>query len=211
MRSTGERADAVDNRHELVAAVGRLLASSGTLTLTELAAEAGVSRSTTYRNFDSPAAAIDAYVDDFLTEFEIAAGRDATTSSDADVTEPAGRLIGICRAWGVVVGQRSHALVHVRSTEGFLARVRRGDPVIGRIHTLVRAAVVDAVNEGAIHTNDFDYAVFLWNLLLDPRELVDLAEDTNQSIAQATERLTNDYLAILQQPVRRQQTESGRT
>jgi hypothetical protein len=39
--------------------------------------------------------------------------------------------------------------------------------------------------------------VFLWNLLLDPRELVDLAEHFNTSIPRAAEQLTTDYITIL--------------
>jgi len=195
MRTNGERVDAMDNRRRLVETVGRLLARQGTLTLTELATESGVSRSTTYRNFTTPNAAIEAFIDDVLTDFEAA----ITTPGTAN-TEPAGRLIEVCRAWGDLVEQHGHALVHVRSTEGFLARVRRGDPIIGRIHTLVRTMVEDAISRGAIRDIDPDYAVFLWNLLLDPRELVDLAQHNNQSVTRATEQLTSDYLKILCHP-----------
>jgi len=193
MRKTGQRIDAQTNRRRLVDTVGRLLARQGTLTLTQLATESGVSRSTTYRNFATPTAAIEAFIDEFLTEFEPAVTTKPATSSD-----PLQQLTDLCTRWGMLVEERSHALIHVRSTEGFLARVRRGDPIIGRIHRIVSNTIEDAIDQGGLPALDVDYAVFLWNLLLDPRELLDLAEHRNQSITQATHELTTDYLNMLQ-------------
>lgn len=192
MRNNGQRIDAQTNRRRLVDAVGRLLAQQGTFTLTELAAESGVSRSTTYRNFATPTTAIEAYIDEFLTEFET-----AVTTNLAISIGPLQQLTDLCAAWGALVEERSHALIHVRSTEGFLARARRGDPIIGRIYRIVRTTIESAVDQGELHALDVDYAVFLWNLLLDPRELLDLAEHRNQSITQATHKLATDYLNIL--------------
>lgn len=198
MRNTGRRADAQDNRRRLLDAVGRLLAGQGTLTLTELAAEAGVSRATTYRNFATPAAAIDAFVEAFITEFETAvAGPTDSTVDGPDGTDPLQALSHLCAAWGELVDQYSHALIHVRSTEGFLARARADDPIIGRIYRLVRSTVDHAMARGTITGIDPDYAVFLWNLLLDPRELLDLAEHNHQTIPEATAQLTTDYLRLL--------------
>jgi AcrR family transcriptional regulator len=194
MRTSGQRADAQDNRRRLIEATGRLLARRGSLTLTELAAEAGVSRSTTYRNFPTPTTAIESFIDDFLNDFENAVAANATV----DQSDRLGRLTDLCTAWGNLVEQRSHALVHVRSTEGFLARVRRGDPIIGRIHRIVRATIDDTISRGGLPAIDPDYAVFLWNLLLDPRELLDLAEHNNQNLRWATQQLTSDYLLVLQ-------------
>ncbi len=190
MRIDGSRADAVDNRERLIDAVGRLLAEAPTFSLTELADCAGVSRATTYRNFSGSGDAVDAYISRFLTDFEnevaaLAQGRDLD------------RLVGLCRAWAALVSDRSQALVHVRSTEGFLTRAKRGDPIIGRIHRLVRAELAHAMEAGALPESDLDYAVFLWNLLLDPRELVDLAEHLDTSIARAAERLATDFVTIL--------------
>ena len=192
MRTNGQRADAQDNRRRLIAAVGRLLARQGTLTITEVAAEAGVSRSTTYRNFSTPEAAIEAFIDDFLTDFE-----SAVADIDPSSEDPLERLTTLCVAWGELVDARSHALVHVRSTEGFLSRVRQGDPIIGRIYRIIRTAVDDVMADGGLGNVDPDYAVFLWNLLLDPRELLDLAQHNDQSIPEATAKLTADYLRLL--------------
>lgn len=190
MRSAGSRVDAVENRDRLIEAVGQLLAGVGTFTLTELADHAGVSRATTYRNFSTLDDAIDAFIAQFLSGFEAEVAAMPTGM-------PLDRLEGLCRAWARLVDERSRALVHVRSTEGFLSRAARDDPIIGRIHRLVRATVVDAMTAGVLPESDPDYAVFLWNLLLDPRELLDLAEHRSTSVAQAAEQLTKDYLTIL--------------
>lgn len=190
MRTSGQRTDARLNRQRLLAAVGRLLAESGRLTLAELAVEAGVSRSTTYRNFDGPNEAIDAYIADFLTDFEAAV-------NTSELEDSLLRLHELCNAWGRLVQERSHALVHVRSVEGYLARARREDPIIGRIHGIITRAVATAVADGQLPPVDLDYAAFLWNLLLDPRELLDLAVHRDQSVQQVTEALTADYITIL--------------
>ena len=194
MRTNGQRADAQNNRRRLIDAAGRLLARHGSLTLTELAAESGVSRSTTYRNFPTPSAAIESFIEDFLNDFESA----VIAHSTAEDSDPLGRLTDLCTAWGNLVEERRHALVHVRSTEGFLARVRRGEPIIGRIHRIVRTTIEDTISRGGLPDIDPDYAVFLWNLLLDPRELLDLAEHNNQTLTWATQQLTSDYLRLLQ-------------
>lgn len=192
MRTNGRRADAQENRRRLVDAVGRLLARDGAVTLGALAGESGVSRSTTYRNFPTAEDAVGAFVDDFLDAFEA----DAVRVVD-DHPDGADRLRALCAAWGDRVAERSPALVHVRSTDGFLARVRSGDPVIGRIHRIVAAAVDDAVAAGDVADVDVDFAVFLWNLLLDPRELLDLAEHRGIPVAAATSILTDELMGML--------------
>jgi AcrR family transcriptional regulator len=184
MRTDGQRADARDNRRRLLAATESLLSTRSTFSLTDLASSAGVSRATTYRNFATSAEAVTAFISDFLGEFEEA------VSENGQVTASVEEL---CVAWGSLVEHRGAALVHVRSTEGFLARVRRDDPVIGRIYRLVRGALEQDVAGSRLASRDLDYAVFLWNLLLDPRELMDLAEHNDLSVAAATLRLTLEF------------------
>lgn len=188
MRGERARSDAVDNRRRLVAAVGRVLAAGDEVTLARVTAEAGVSRSTTYRNFADPHQAVRAYVEDFVDAFEAAVAGDSTAGVD---------FAELCRIWGRLVDERSLALVRVRSSDGFLARVSRGDPVIGRIDRIVRGAISAEPRYRGFGPDQLDYAVFLWNLLLDPRELADLAGHSGCSLAEATERLTAEVLACL--------------
>lgn len=44
---------------------------------------------------------------------------------------------------------------------------------------------------------DANHGVFLWNLLLDPRELLDLATHRGESVATAGAILTADLLKLL--------------
>ncbi|TPW11751.1 MAG: TetR family transcriptional regulator [Acidimicrobiaceae bacterium] len=174
----------MENRERLIAAVGRLLAAQGSVTLSEVAAEAGVSRATAYRNFDSSDDAILAYIAAFLDEFE-----ESTDSVDS--------LRDLCSVWGRLVADRGYALVHVRSTEGFLARLRRSDPVISRIDRVVRR-VLAADAEFAVAEAAHDRAVFVWNALLDPRELLDLAEHANTTVEIAADAMTDVLYAALE-------------
>jgi AcrR family transcriptional regulator len=176
------RADARENRRTLLDAVSRLLRTGVPFTLTELAAEAQVSRATTYRNFSSPDAAVQAYIHDFLDAFEDRCAADPAT-------QRAGALAAVSRVWTELIAERSHALAHARSAEGFLARVRADDPIIGRVYRVVRPAVDRDIAAGTLKASDPDLVVFLWNLLLDPRELIDLAEHRGAPIEQVGEEL----------------------
>ncbi len=188
MRVDGQRSDAQTNRRRLFDATESLLATQGTFSLTELAGEAGVSRATTYRNFASANEAVAAFIGEFLSEFEGAISDEGKVV--ANVEE-------VCVAWGDLVENRSSALVQVRSTEGFLARMRSGDSIICRIDALVRAAISLDDHGRTLSESDLDYAVFLWNLLLDPRELLDLAEHSGSTVGEATLRLSAEFSACL--------------
>jgi AcrR family transcriptional regulator len=188
VNSDGLRSDARVNRDALLVAVGRLLRSGTVFTLTELSAEAGVSRATTYRNFSSADDAIEAYIHDFLDVFEERCVADpATRGPDA--------LAAVSRAWTELIAERSHALAHTRSADGFLARAKKDDPIIGRVYRVVRPAVDHAISGGTLKTDDADLVVFLWNLLLDPRELIDLAEHRGQPIEAVGEELLGLVIA----------------
>ncbi len=187
-RAERARADAVHNRRRLVDAVGTLLARGEVVSLSALADEAGLSRSTCYRNFSEPSEAIEAYVDDFISDFERAATHEGgAPRSIEDVT----------RTWGELVGGRSHALVHVRSAEGFLARVRRGEPIISRIHRILHDSIGADGRFGPLTPTELDDAAFLWNLLLDPREILDLAADRTASVDDATRWLGAHFMVSL--------------
>ncbi|MFV1991603.1 MAG: TetR/AcrR family transcriptional regulator [Acidimicrobiales bacterium] len=188
MRVDGQRSDAQTNRRRLIDATEALLATQGSFTLTDLATEAGVSRATTYRNFASPNDAVTAFISEFLSEFEDAISDEGSVV--ANIEE-------VCLAWGDLVERRSSALVKVRSTEGFLARTRSGDSIICRIDALVRAAILLDDHGSTLSQSDLDYAVFLWNLLLDPRELLDLGEHCEANVRAATLRMSAEFMACL--------------
>lgn len=171
MRTDGSRIDAAENRARLVEGVGLVLERDGAVTLTELARVSGVSRATTYRNFSTADDAVLAYIDGFLASVE-------AEVDDGD------SLRTVTEIWGRRVAERSPALVHVRSTEGFLARVRRKEPMIERIDRLVRRAIATDPSL-SLSGPDLDVAVFLWNSLLDPRELLDLAEHLGCTVPEA--------------------------
>lgn len=188
MRSDGSRPDAVRNRQRLIDCVGELLASGEPVTLSAVSEKSGVSRATTYRNFESAADAIDTYIGEFLGEFEDAVSTEGAVTASLDEATA---------AWGDLVAIRSIALTHVRSTEGFLARVHRGEPLISRIDRVIRTALAHEPGFETASDAQLDYGVFLWNLLLDPREMLDLAQATGVSIARATEQLSKTYRAAL--------------
>lgn len=177
------RSDAVENRRRMVEAVGRLLSAGEEITLTKVAVEAGISRATAYRNFTSTQEAIDAYIASFLQEFEEAAAL-------------AEGLDEVCVEWARLIEDRLPALIHVRSTKGFLERVRSNDPLITRVYRVMVDAFHAEYPTGIPF--DVDYAIYLWNLLLDPRELLDLAAHTGLGLPDAAQRQTALFLAAVE-------------
>lgn len=204
MRKRGERGDAVENRQRLLGAVEAMLERQGAFSLTELAEAAEVSRATTYRNFASADEAITEFVAGRLDAFEQALQLMGTVDVPRSRAEALSKQVAardnyesLCRAWGELIERHGTALVHVRSTEGYLARVRRDDTLIGRIHRIVRPRLAALVESGVVPPQDLDVATFYWNLLLDPREMIDLAGYLGESVVDATERLADDLLRLL--------------
>lgn len=189
MRTDGSRPDAVRNRQRLIDTVGELLIAGEDITLASVSEASGVSKATTYRNFESASDAIEAYISEFLSDFEDAVSTEGNVTASLDE---------VTQAWGELVAMRSTALVHVRSTEGFLARVHRGEPIICRVDRVVRSALKNESGFDNATDADLDYGVFLWNLLLDPREMLDLAEAFDLSVQAATDKLSATYRAALQ-------------
>lgn len=160
--TVSDRADAKKNRTLLLDAAGRMLAEHGRVTVNDVAAEAGISRATAYRHFSTADDLVTAYIDRFLAHFE------------ANI-ESAQSLTQLSEQWCVLVEEHAPALVHVRSTEGFLTRAANNDPIISRIDRLVRETLERDPRIDSRRAGTTDLAVFFWNALLDPRELLDLA------------------------------------
>jgi hypothetical protein len=61
-----------------------------------------------------------------------------------------------------------------RSPEGFLARRATGEAVIGAVCRHVEPLVRDALDELGMPEDSLEVALFLWNAIYDPREILDL-------------------------------------
>jgi|GEM_PF-587218 len=160
------RSDTERNRRNLIQAAVKLSsASSEPLNMTEVARAAEVSPATAYRQFAS--------VEDILSEYRFEVGcrmRDYSRTLEGFGLE---RLEALCRCWVGLVVEHGDAMVANRSKHGYLDRLRQDTYYL----TVQAEALFEPLQQSAkeLGIRDIgDEALFLWNLLFDPREIFDL-------------------------------------
>ncbi|MBL7521412.1 TetR/AcrR family transcriptional regulator, partial [Frankia sp. CNm7] len=184
-RSRRIRRDFLASRRDLLDAVERLLAKQGgRFSLIELAAEAGVSTATAYRHFPDVPAALDAYytqlVERLVTHMEaVPAGPDALR-----------RFAAVCELWVREAVGWGPAVVHVRSSRGFLQRLRADDPMIGRLFGALAPMLAALADAGFIPATSAEYGVLLWVTVFDERVVVDLHDSLGWPAARIASELT---------------------
>jgi AcrR family transcriptional regulator len=150
--------------------------------MTDVAKHAEISTATAYRHFPS--------VEDILAEYRYGVGeklRDFSLKQESSGLE---LLDAVSRKWVDLVTRHGGAMVHTRSGDGYLARLRTG-----AFYLTVQA---DALERPLRETCDElglmplgDEAMFLWNILFDPREILDLIQTVGLSKEQTTARLVS--------------------
>jgi AcrR family transcriptional regulator len=168
-RNRGRRVDSRATRERLLAAVGRLLDHGHEdLTLQAVAEEAGVSTATAYRYFGSAEDAIFTYTVGFPDAVGAAfAERDAGERGVERLALYASTWVRLVDEWGT-------PLVQLRSTDGFLARRAAGEQVIGAVCAHLEAPMAEALAALELDPELLPFALFLWNTIYDPREILDL-------------------------------------
>ncbi|KRE68676.1 transcriptional regulator [Arthrobacter sp. Soil736] len=177
------RSDTQRNRRQLIKAAGELFASRrGPINMTDIAKHAEISSATAYRHFAS--------VEDILAEYRFGVGEKLRDFSLKQETSGLELLEAVSRKWVDLVTRHGGAMLYTRSGEGYLARLRKG-----AFYLTVQA---DALERPLRETCDElglpplgDEAMFLWNILFDPREILDLIRTVGLSKDQATARLVS--------------------
>nr|WP_279497819.1 hypothetical protein [Actinomadura rubrisoli] len=80
----------------------------------------------------------------------------------------------VVREWGRLLTVYGTATIHLRSRQGFLERPRGGDEVIGAVRDAWERPVRSVMRALDVPDDQFDYALFLNNIIFDPREVLDL-------------------------------------
>lgn len=166
-RPSSERADTRRTRERLVDAVQACVESLGMppSRLADVAAEAGVSTATAYRHF----ASVDDAIQAFVLRLPVRAVELFEASGDADVSGDAVDALGRWNeAWVKACLEQGELALSLRSPVGFLQRREEGDPVIG-----FACAQIEPLLERL--DGDVTMMLFTWNVVSDPREVLDLA------------------------------------
>jgi AcrR family transcriptional regulator len=194
-RSRRTRRDFLASRRDLLEAAERLLAQQGgRFSLIDLAAEAGVSTATAYRHFPDVGAALDAYytqlVENLVTRMEaVPAGPDALR-----------RFTAVCQVWVREAMSWGPAVVHVRSSRGFLQRLRAGDRVIGRLFGALAPMLADLSDAGFVPPVPAEYGVLIWVTVFDERVVVDLHDGLGWPAGRIATELTGSVLRAFGRP-----------
>lgn len=186
--AAGLRLDTQRNRSLLVSAAGRLYGVGGTATMTELAAEAGISTATAYRHFAS--------VDEVLAAYRYEVGRELMAFSMTQETRGVELLRSVSRRWVQLVVLHGRSMIHTRSAEGYLARIRDGAYYL----TIQAEALHRPLEEASrdLATGPLgNEALFLWNIFFDPREIFDLINSVGLTADEASDRLTSTFIGAL--------------
>ncbi|MFP5020751.1 TetR/AcrR family transcriptional regulator [Pseudonocardia phyllosphaerae] len=175
------RSDTERNRRRLIEAAADLAGERGTaVKMTEVAERAEVAVATAYRHFAS--------VDDILAVYRFDVGlRLLTFSRRSDLTGL--RLLeAVCAEWVRLVVVHGRSMVHTRSAEGYLARLRAGARHIAVQVEAVQQPIAAAAAELGL-PEPGEQGAFLWNILFDPREIFDLLDTVGLTQAQVSRRL----------------------
>jgi AcrR family transcriptional regulator len=177
------RSDTARNRRALVAAAGRLFAATtDSVTMSDIAREAEVSTATAYRQFAS--------VDEVLSAFRYAVGLELREYA-ATVTERGeARLRAVSMRWVELVVEHGRAMVGRRSPQGYLERLRAGVEYLTVQADAIAGPLEETLAELELAPLG-DEALFLWNVLFDPREILDLVDTVGLDPTDVADRLTD--------------------
>ncbi len=184
------RADARRNRSRLLSAAGDLLAAGGAFTLADAAGLAGVSTATAYRHFHSADDLVDAFTAGFWDDVDDRASRGKAGE---------GELAGFSRLWVDAVLDWGDALVHLRSSRGFLERRSRDDPRVQRLVAVAEPrlrAECRALTGRSPSAHELSYVLAVWNVLADPREILDQHRTLGWSAARIADTLHRSLTAV---------------
>ncbi|WP_328609210.1 TetR family transcriptional regulator [Amycolatopsis sp. NBC_00345] len=183
------RSDTERNRRRLVKAAAFLAGRHGTaVKMADVAERAEVAAATAYRHFGS--------VEEILAEYRFDVGLRLLTFSQRAESHGITLLDEVSREWVRLVVKHGRAMVHTRSGEGYLARLRSGAHYLTVQADALARPIAEAAEELGLPAPG-DEGHFLWNILFDPREIFDLKDTVGLSEAQLSRRLVAAYCGSL--------------
>ncbi|WP_406221693.1 TetR/AcrR family transcriptional regulator [Streptomyces canus] len=184
------RRDAVRNRRRLLEAAGETLRTeSGAVTMALVAEQADLSLATAYRYFPSVEELLKDYLLGVIVQLRNRSHDCPKTGTDL--------FEEVVREWARLVRSYGPAMVQIRSRTGFLTRLRANDEVITPVRDAWERPIRSVMRYLDVPDEHFDHALFLYNAMFDPREILDLV-GTGLSEEAAISRLTSAYYGALQ-------------
>lgn len=180
------RSDTLRNRRRLLQAVGELAREApDQLTMQAVASRAEIGPATAYRYYSSMDDVLAAYVLSVVEEL-----RDFSVTSAAQ-----GRPLfdAVVDKWVDLLAEHGPALVQLRSRRGYLERLHDGNEIIAALREAWSEPVRGLLDDIGLPDEMLEYALFLSNMIFDPREIQDLLRETSLSRREVITRLTEAY------------------
>lgn len=184
------RSDTLRNRRRLLKAVGELAREApDELTMQAIASRAEIGPATAYRYYSSMEDVLAAYVLSVVEQLS-----DFTATSTAQ-----GRPLfdAVVAKWVDLLAEHGPALVQLRSRRGYLERLHDGNEIIAAMRDAWGRPVRDLLVDIGLPEDMLEYALFLNNMIFDPREVEDLLQETPMSRREVITRLTEAYCGAL--------------
>lgn len=183
------RKDVVRNNRAILRAAGEIIRVDATaLTIPAVAERAGLSVPTVYRYYPSAEALLGRYMIEVDAQI-----RDY--SHDSDITGPE-LFDDVLREWGEIISVYGPGLVQLRSRKGFFERLDVGDTAMVIVREAWERPIRRLLRANDIDDEYFDGALFLFNMMFDPRELLDLT-GRGMTMSEVLTTLRAGYLAAL--------------
>jgi AcrR family transcriptional regulator len=163
----GTRRDAVRNRAKLIEAMGEILrADPDSVSMPMVAERAGLAVATAYRYFSSIEELRTAYLQDVIVQLRNYS-HDCTKTSVALFED-------VVAEWARLLGTYGPAMIQIRSRHGLLARLHGGEELITAVRDTWERPIRGVMRHLGVPDLHFEHALFLHNIIFDPREIHDL-------------------------------------
>jgi AcrR family transcriptional regulator len=186
------RSDTERNRRAIIDAAVVLCGDPGPnreVRMSDIAAQAGVSTATVYRHFAS--------VEEILAVYRYDVGEQLKDYAQDSSARGLRLLEDVCKRWVELVVEHGRAMIHTRSDVGYLHRLREGKPYL----SVQAVGLLPAISQGLFELDadiPGEQALFLWNILFDPREIFDLLHTLQLTPAEIARRLFQAFCGAAQ-------------
>ncbi|SPT64096.1 MULTISPECIES: TetR/AcrR family transcriptional regulator [Actinomadura] len=180
------RSDTRRNRRRLLEAVGDLAREApDQLTMQAVASRAEIGPATAYRYYSS--------IEDVLAAYVLSVVEELRDFSAASTAEGRPLFDSVVDKWMDLLAEHGPALVRLRSRRGYLERLHAGNEIIAATREAWTGPVRGLLDDIGLPDDMIEYALFLANMIFDPREIQDLLQETDLSRREVVTRLTEAY------------------
>ncbi|MCS4593312.1 TetR/AcrR family transcriptional regulator [Brevibacterium sediminis] len=155
----------------------------------EIAEKAELSVATAYRFFPS--------MEDLRSEYLRSVIEQLADFSESSQEQGRSLFDQVLAEWLRLQTKFGDAIISLRSSEGYLTRLRRGEAVIATTRRAWEEPIRQLLGELGMQPIPIDEALYLHNLLFDPRDVKDLRTQLGWTEPEIRRRLTKNYCALL--------------